>query len=258
MKPMKNFTWYVYRASCALIRLLFRKPGFSGLENLPQGRPCIVVGNHAHAYGPFYAELYLPFERSTWCIGEMLDLKALPDYAFKDFWSKKPRWCRWFYRLLSYVIAPLCVAVLKNARCIGVYKDYRIMSTMRESLKRMKAGENIVIFPEHEVPHNDIVWEFQKGFVNLASLYARQTGQPIDFVPMYIAPKLRLVCFGKPVAFDPSANPGEEADRVCAALMDAVTALALALPPHLAIPYPNLPKNRYISTESMKGTPSEK
>ena len=77
----------------------------------------------------------------------MMHLKELPDYAFKDFWSKKPRWCRWFYRLLSYVIAPLCVAVLKNARCIGVYKDYRIMSTMRESLKRMKAGENIVIFP---------------------------------------------------------------------------------------------------------------
>ena len=40
--------------------------------------------------------------------------------------------------------------------------------------------------------------------------------------------------------------------------MDAVTALALALPPHLAIPYPNLPKKRYISTESMKGTPAEK
>ena len=258
MKSMKGFTWYIYCAFRALIRLLFPEPEFTGLENLPQGRPCIVAGNHAHTYGPIYAELYLPFERATWCIGEMLDLKALPEYAYKDFWSKKPRWCRWFYRLLSYVIAPLCVAVLKNARCIGVYKDYRIMSTMRESLKRMKAGENIVIFPEHEVPHNDIVWEFQKGFVNLASLYARQTGQPIDFVPMYIAPKLRLVCFGKPVAFDPSANPGEEADRVCAALMDAVTALALALPPHLAIPYPNLPKNRYISTESMKGTPAAK
>lgn len=255
---MKDLTWFVYRAVRAVIRLLFPKPEFTGLENLPQGRPCIVVGNHAHAYGPFYAELYLPFERATWCIGEMMDMKALPDYAFTDFWSKKPRWCRWFYRLLSYVIAPLCVAVLKHARCIGVYKDHRIMLTMRESLKHMKAGENIVIFPEHEVTHNAIVWEFQEGFVNLASLYVRQTGAPIDFVPMYIAPKLRRVCFGPPVAFDPGANAREEAHRVCVALMDAVTALALALPPHIAVPYPNLPKNRYISTESMKGTPAEK
>ena len=258
MKPMKDFTWYVYRATYALFRLLFSRPEFTGLENLPQGRPCIVVGNHAHTYGPIYAELYFPFECATWCIGEMLNLKALPDYAFMDFWSKKPRWCRWFYRLLSYVIAPLCVAVLKNARCIGVYKDYRIMSTMHESMKHMKAGENIVIFPEHEVPYNEIVWEFQEGYVNLASLYVRRTGQPVDFVPMYIAPKLHRVCFGKPVAFDPNANPREEAHRICVVLMDAIRELALTLPPHMAVPYPNVPKNRYISTESMQGAPTVK
>ena len=77
-------------------------------------------------------------------------------------------------------------------------------------------------------------------------------------LPMYIAPKLRRVCFGKPITFYPGANPREEAHRVCVALMDAVTALALMLPPHVAVPYPNLPKRRYISTESMKGTPAEK
>jgi hypothetical protein len=70
---------------------------------------------------------------------------------------------------------------------------------------------------------------------------------------MYTAPTLRRVCFGKPVAFDPRANLREEAHRVCVALMDAITALALELPPHVAVPYPNLPKRRYISTESMKG-----
>lgn len=251
---MKKLSWYVYRAVCAVVRRLIPMPEISGLENLPQGRPCIIVGNHAQAYGPVYAELYLPFARSVWCRAEMMNMRELPDYAYQDFWSKKPRWCRWFYRLLAYVATPVCVCVMKNAHCVPVYRDGRILTTLRESLKRMNAGENIVIFPEQEVPHNDVVWEFQSGFINLASLYFRQTGQAVDFVPVYIAPRLRRVCFGVPVAFDPASNHREEGPRVARALMDAVTDLALALPPHVVVPYPNLPKRRFPSTDSMKGS----
>lgn len=253
---MKQLSWYVYRAVCAVVRRLFPEPEFTGLERLPDDRPCIIVGNHAQAYGPCYMELYLPRERAIWCAAEMMNLRALPDYAFRDFWSKKPWWSRWVYRMLSYVAAPFAAATLKNAHTIGVYRDNRVLSTLRESLKRMKAGASIVIFPEHEVYYNGLVWDFQKGFVDLAALYARQTGLPIDFVPMYIAPKLRRVCFGDPVAFDPAADPKGERERVCRALMDGVTELALALPPHVAVPYPNLPKRSYIATDSMKGAPA--
>ena len=250
---MQKLLWYVYRAVCAVVRLLFPKPVFTGLENLPADRPCIIVGNHAQAYGPIYMELYLPCERAIWCVAELMHVREIPAYAFQDFWSKKPRWCRWFYRLLPYLAAPLCACVLSQAHAIPVYRDSRILSTMRDSLKRMKEGKHIVIFPEHEVAHNGIVWEFQDGFVNLASIYARQTGQAVDFVPMYIAPKLRRVCLGSPIAFNPDADLNQERRRVCHALMDAVTDLALALPPHVAVPYPNLPKRSYISTDSLKG-----
>ena len=252
---MKDLSWLVYRATYAVVRLMFQPPEFSGLENLPKGRLCIVVSNHAHAYGPLYAEMYFPFERAIWCAAEIMDFKTLPDYAFQDFWSKKPRWCRWFYRLLSYVVTPVAVCTLKNARTIPVYRDSRIMSTMRESLKRLSEGANIVIFPEHEVSHNEILWDFQEGFVNLASLYTRQAGKAVEFVPMYIAPRLRRVCFGKPVTFDPDADIKAERHRVCHALMDAITDLALALPPHVVVPYPNLPKSQFPSTKSMKGAP---
>ena len=242
---MKAVTWYLYKAASAVVRLLYPAPEFSGLENLPKGCPCIIVGNHAHTYGPFYMELYLPCERAIWCIGEIMDPQEAADYAFKDFWSRKPLWCRWVYRLLSYVFALLSVAVLKHAHCIGVYKDSRLLSTMRESIRHMKQGDNIVIFPEHEVTYNDIVWEFQQGFVDLAAVYTRQTGEPVDFVPMYIAPKLKRVCLGKPIAFDPKASLDAERDRVCHALMDEITDMARDLPPHVAVPYPNLPRHMY-------------
>lgn len=250
---MQKLLWYVYRAVCAVLRLLFPEPAFTGLENLPDDRPCIIVGNHAQAYGPIYMELYLPCERAIWCVAELMHARQVPGYAFQDFWSKKPRWCRWFYRLLPYPVAPLCACALSQAHTIPVYRDGRILSTLRDSLKRMKEGKHIVIFPEHEVAHNGIVWEFQEGFVNLASMYARQTGRAVDFVPMYVAPKLRRVCLGSPIAFNPDADLSQERRRVCHAMMDAVTDLALALPPHVAVPYPNLPKRSYISTDSLKG-----
>lgn len=242
---MKELSWYCYRAACALIAFLFPAPEFTGVENLPEGQPCIIVGNHAHVYGPFYSELYLPCERTIWCIGEMMDMKALPDYAYRDFWSRKPGWCRWVYRILSYIIAPLCVTVLKHAHCISVYKDNRLLTTMRESIKHMKAGDNIVIFPEEDIPHNGIVWEFQEGFVNLASLYARQAHAPVEFVPMYIAPALRRVSFGRPIAFDRSADLESERVRICNALMDAITDMARAMPRHKVTPYPNIPRRQY-------------
>lgn len=255
---MKKLSWYVYRATCAVVRRLVPAPQFTGLEQLPVDRPCVVVGNHAQAYGPIYMELYLPRKRAIWCIAEMMHLREVPDYAFRDFWSRKPLWCRWFYRLLSFVAAPIVVCVLNNAHTIGVYRDSRVINTMRESLKRMKEGASIVVFPEHEVFRNGIVWEFQEGFVNLARMYRRQTGESVDFVPMYVAPRLRRVCFGSPIAYDPVADPAEEVRRVRDALMDAVTELALALPPHVAVPYPNLPKRGYISTDSKKGGPAGK
>ena len=238
---MKKPSWYVYRATCGLARVFFPRPRIEGLENLPDA-PCIIVGNHAQMYAPVYSELYLPGDRAIWCRVEMMHLREVPAYAFGDFWSKKPAWCRWFYRLLSYAIAPLSVCVFNNAHCIGVYMDSRMMGTMRESLERLQGGTRIVIFPEHEVPHNSVVWAFQDGFVNLAHLYARRTGRSLAFVPMYTAPRLKRVVLGAPIYFDVAANPGEERRRVCEALMDAVTGLARALPKHRVVPYPNLPR----------------
>ena len=245
---MGKLSYGIYRVIRATVKLVYPVTKVVGAENLPEG-PCVIVGNHAQMYGPIIADLYIPGDRAIWCAGEMMRLSEVPGYAFQDFWSNKPRAVRWFYRLLSYAIAPLSVCVFNNAHCIGVYRDGRVMATLRETLERLRGGARIVIFPEHDVPHNGIVWAFQEGFLVLARMYARQTGMPLRFVPMYVAPALRKVVFGAPVSFDPKARPDEEQRRVCTALMDGVTALAVALPRHRVVPYPNLPKKDYPFNE---------
>ena len=93
------------------VKLFYPKTQVEGVENLPD-EPVIIVGNHCQMNGPIVGELYVPGEPYIWCAGEMMHLKDVPEYAFRDFWSQKPKWTHPGYKLLSYIIAPLSVCLI--------------------------------------------------------------------------------------------------------------------------------------------------
>ena len=234
----------LYRIIRKLVWWIYPKMQVVGLENLPD-TPCILVGNHAQMNGPICAELYCPGEHYTWCAGEMMHLSEVPEYAFRDFWSQKPKWTHPWYKLLSYIIAPLSVVIFNNARTIGVYHDTRLIGTFKNTVKRLQEGNNIVIFPEHDVKHNHILYDFQNRFIDVAKLYYKKTGMQVSFVPMYIAPKRKQIHLGNPIVFDSSAPMDEERKRICGYLMEQITDMAVRLPEHTVIPYRNIPKKYY-------------
>lgn len=234
----------LYRLIYRIVWAVSPKYTLHGVENLPD-EPCVLVGNHCQMYGPIASELYLPRPHYIWCIGEMLNRKEVPAYAFQEFWSMKPKAAHWFYRLMSHLIAPLAEYLFTRAHTIPVRHDARVMTTFRKSVDGLNAGADIVIFPEKHEQYNAILWQFQEHFADLAKLYHRKTGKAVCFVPMYTAPKLGSIHFGKPVRYDPAAPDDEERQRVCHEMAEAITALAAALPEHKVVPYANLPKNQY-------------
>ena len=238
-----------------VVRRVSPKYTLAGTDRLPD-EPCVIVGNHCQMYGPIAAELYMPRPHSTWCVGEMTNRKEVPAYAFRDFWSAKPKSVRWLFRIASYLIAPLSVCVFNNANCIGVYRDTRALSTFRETLKRLDEGARVIIFPEEDVPYNGIVWQFQSGFVDVARMYHMRAKQPLQFVPLYVAPELKSLVLGKPIAFDPARPLPEERERLCRALAEAITELARDLPEHTVVPYPNMPRRAYPKNTLKKETES--
>lgn len=244
MKKNTSFSYLCYRAIRGLVRVFYPKPTLEGLENWPE-EPCILVGNHCQMNGPIVVELYIPGKRNIWCAGQMMHLKDVPAYAYQDFWSGKPKSVRWFYKGLSYLIAPLSVCIFNQAHTIGVYRDARIASTFKKTITALEDGANVVVFPEHLVPHNNIVYDFQDKFIDVARLYYKRTGKKLAFVPMYIAPKLRKTVFGAPVLYDPEAPKDLERVRVAGELMDRITELALNLPRHTVVPYANISKKDY-------------
>lgn len=226
------------------VRLCYPKMKINGGENLPDGA-AVIVGNHAQMHGPIAAELYFPRKKYTWCAGEMMHLREVADYAYRDFWIRKPKGVRWFYRLLSYAIAPLSVCVFNNADTIGVYRDARMVSTWRDTVKALKEGASVIIFPEKDEPDSNILYRFEEGFADVARLYYKSTGRELDFVPMYIAPKLRQICFGRPLRFRAGEPAGAERSRICRCLSQRIVEMAESLPLHTVVPYRNMPKKDY-------------
>ena len=237
-------TSLLFKIIKGLVRLFYPKMEVVGTEHLPE-EPAIIVANHTQMNGPIACELYFPGNRYTWCAGQMMHLKEVPEYAFDDFWSQKPKWTHPFYKLLSYIIAPLSVCVFNNANTIGVYRDARIISTFKNTVKKLCDGASVVVFPEHDVKHNHIVYEFQDKFIDIARLYYKKTGRELAFVPMYIAPNLKKMCLGEPVYFRADQPMDTERRRICDYLMEEITDIACGLPEHTVVPYRNIPKKLY-------------
>ena len=245
---MKKKPSLLYRFLKKFLLLVYPKIKTEGTENLPE-EPAIIVGNHTQLHGPICCELYFPTDRYTWCAGDMMHLKDVPAYAFKDFWSQKPKYTHPFYKVLSYLIAPLSVCVFNNAQTIGVYRDTRIISTFKQTVEKLQAGKNVVIFPEHDVRHNHIIYDFQDKFIEVARLYYKKTKKEVSFVPLYVAPKLHSMHLGKPIRFCADRPIDEERERIRQYLMEQITEIACALPEHTVIPYRNIPKKLYPSNK---------
>lgn len=243
MSKNKKKPW-LFRFVKSAVRLFYPKIEVVGLENLPE-EPCAIIGNHTQLHGPIACELYFPDNFYTWCAAQMMELKEVPAYAYKDFWSQKPKLLRPFFKLVSYIIAPLSVLLFNNARTIAVHRDSRILSTFRESISKLQKNNNVIIFPEHDQKHNNIIYDFQEGFVDIARLYYKRTGKELSFVPLYIAPKLKKMYLGKAITFSSDTPIAEERRRICNYLMEEITAIARSLPEHTVIPYRNIPKKLY-------------
>jgi len=242
---------WLFRAIKYLVRLFYPKTEVVGLENIPD-EPVIIVGNHTQLHGPIACELYFPDNYYTWCAGQMMKLKEVPRYAYTDFWSQKSKITRPLFKLASYIIAPLSVLIFNNARTIAVYKDNRILSTFRESIAKLQSGNNIVIFPEQDKRYNNIIYDFQEGFVDVARLYYKRTGKELLLVPLYIAPKLKKMYLGKPIKFSADTPTKKERRRICDYLMQEITEIACSLPEHTVIPYRNIPKKYYPTNSKME------
>lgn len=233
-----------YRFVLKILKVFYKKRNFIGMENIPNG-PSLLIGNHAQIHGPLSSQVYYNGYKYIWCIGQMTKLKEVPAYAYHDFWMYKPKYIRWFYKILSYIIAPICSYALSRSDVIPVYKDGRMRNTINTTIDKLNDGAHVIIFPEEHKLYNEIVNEFQTRFVDIARFYYKKYKVEISFVPMYNAASLKTIVFGKPIKYDSTLDIESQRKKICEYLKEEITRVAKELPKHKVVPYGNIKKKDY-------------
>ena len=178
--------------------------------------PCIFLANHLGAVGPMYMSVTFPLRDKVaiWCNEGMMDEKLIVDYVRQDWWWKpESRLAPLYSATIPYIARAIVPRVLRSAPTIPVYRDARIMSTMRQSLKALKEGRHIVIFPELPDGFDSHAEHLQMGWLNLAVMYRKATGRDIRLIPVCIDEQARVFRVGKGICVNAEAPlQDQEAD----------------------------------------------
>ena len=205
----------------------------------------LMVANHAQIHGPITTYLFHPNPKKVWVISDMCHVKTVPKYAFEDFWGDSKIPFRWFFKLLSFLIAPISPYIMKHGGTIPVYKSIAITKTFQYTIQTLQKEEDVFIFPEGRSSHNPILNDFQTNFVDVARLYYKKHQKALSFYPVYIAPFAKKMVIGKKIEYNATNSIEEERIRICEYIKREITKMAFDLPKHRIIPYAKEKKKRY-------------
>lgn len=192
----KNRWYSVLYAIVWLFLFPFHPIRAVGRERLPEGG-ALLCGNHTSASDPF-------------CV-----VFAMGRYPQCRVMAKA-----------ELMKIPLVGFLLKKAGIIGVNRGKADVGAVKESMKALKNGERLLLFPE-----GTRIAEGEKGSArNGAAMLATRTGVPV--VPVYIPRKKRwfrptTVVFGEPYVprFEGRRPTPEDYERISEELMERINAL---------------------------------
>lgn len=179
--------------------------------------PCVFLANHIGAMGPMYMAATFPHRKDMviWCNEGVMDEKLIVDYIRHDWWWRPESRLAPLYNVtLPYIAGWIIPKVMRSAPTIPVYHDARIMSTMRASLKALREGKHIVIFPEKPDGFDSHAERLQMGWLNLCTMYQRATGKALRLVPVHIDEQAKVFRVGKAITVDPDVPLAEQEHHI--------------------------------------------
>ena len=161
------------------------------------GQPCVFVCNHERAYGPLEMATRFPLREDSpiWIFADPLEKETVPAYIRQDhWWREDSRLAPLWDRIVPPVMSRVLPFVLKSPPHVPVYHDGRAATTMKESLRLLQSGKNLVIFPE--IPtgfglHD--TGKINEGWLMLLPMYEKRTGRPLQVWPIHLDPVHRKV-----------------------------------------------------------------
>ena len=183
--------------------------------------PCVFIGNHSGAYGPFDMCAHFPYTDNcySWLNHDVMDPKLVPAYVRQDYWWKPGCWAEPLLNItLPYLAAAIMPPVLRSAPGIPVYHDQRAVLTMRHSIRHLKEGRYLIIFPEQPSGYKSHHTWINTGFLHVAPMFYKATGKALRFYPVHIDHRGHTFTVAKPVVYDPTRTLEEQTQEIADAL----------------------------------------
>lgn len=205
-----------YKVIISILKLVVKKPDIRGFDNVDVGRPGIFVANHMGYYGPLKIMLFSKVDLLPWVISEVTDKDLCADYLRRDFIEPTLKLRGWFGGFLSRLLAPLCVGLMEFVEAIPVYHGRdRIKETFELSVKGLKEGRSLLIFPEYgTIDKKYEIGEFQSGFVKVAQGLYDSYGVSVVFYPVCVDKVNNRISYGEPVVYNSDLPFREERKRI--------------------------------------------
>lgn len=181
------------------------------------GEPCVFVPNHVGVFGPIDMVAKFPYyeECRPWFNADVMDPKLVPAYVRQDYWWKPGCWAEPLLNVtLPYMAAAVLPPILRTVPGVPVYHDMRVMTTMRQSLRLLKEGKHLVIFPEQPSGWQSHHMWINTGFLQIAPMYYKATGKALKFWPVHIDYKKHAFQVAAPIAFDPERSLAEQTPEI--------------------------------------------
>lgn len=247
MSKKKGAKWEKVWARFALWLVKhFIMPKREVVRDLPreEDEVAVYVCNHSGAVGPLATAMYMDCKARSWMSYCVTDRKIAPNYIFHDFFFGRQYRCPAFARGLAKLVATLLIPLLETQNGVRVYRnDARIFKTFKESVDALRAGNNLVIFAESPKPHGKYVNTLYEGIADLGAFVWKVLKLKLNFYPVYIPPKERILRVGKPVQYNPDWSTDEARKELPKQIAERIEALGDLVKKHTPIPF--LPKAYY-------------
>ncbi len=214
-----------YRVAAPLVRLFI--PRVTVSWDVPfDGESCVFICNHERAMGPLEMALNFPLREDSyiWIFADPLHRETVPAYVRQDhWWNEKGPLAPLWNVVIPPVVALLLPPILRSVPHVPVYHDARAATTVRESLRLLQSGKNLVIFPEIPTGFGEHEQEkINEGWLSMLSLYERRYGRPLKVWPVHLDLPGRQLRVRPPFTLDGTRPWNEQIPELTRKVLDGI------------------------------------
>ena len=166
-------------------------------------------------------ELYAQAPIRFWGAYEMNSaLPLLYKYQTKVYYHQKKHWPLFLARLFCIIASPVTYLFYRGLNLISTYPDARFSITIKESIKAIKEGDNVVIFPEDSSNgYKEELDGFFGGFVLLAERLYKKHGIDVPIYISYFRKKDLKYIVDAPISYSTLIKDGKSREEIAALLL---------------------------------------